>query len=41
MFVLTILGNIKEKRLKFSQVSVSVLWKMTNYEKARVKLKNE
>ena len=40
MFVLTILGNIKEKKLNFSQVSVSVLWEMVNYEEARVGLIN-
>ena len=30
MFVLTILGKIKERRLKFSQGSVTVLYKMAN-----------
>ena len=40
MVVLTILEKIKEKRLKFSQGSVTVLYKMENYAKARVKVKN-
>ena len=40
MLVLPILEKIKESRLKFSQGSVTVLWKMVNYEKARVKLTN-
>ena len=31
MFVLTILEKFKETRLKFSQGSVTVLWKITNY----------
>ena len=40
MFVLTILEKIKETRLKFSQWSVTVLWKMVKYQEARVKLTN-
>ena len=40
MFVLTFLEKIKEIRLKFSQGSVTVLWKMVNYQEARVKLTN-
>ena len=40
MFVLTILEEIKETRLKLSQGSVTVLWKMTICEEARVKLTN-
>ena len=36
MFVLMILGKIKETRLTFSQGSVTVLQKMENYEKAGV-----
>ena len=40
MFVLTILEEIKETRLKVSQGSVTVLWKMANYQEARVKLTN-
>ena len=40
MFVLTILEKIKETRLKFSHGSVIVLYKMTNYQEARVKLTN-
>ena len=40
MFVLTILETIKEARLKVSQGSVTVLWKIANYEKAWVKLTN-
>ena len=35
MFVLKIWQKIKEKRIKFSQTSVTVLWMMSNYEKAR------
>ena len=38
MFALTILKKFKEKRRKFSQRSVTVLWKMANYEESRVKL---
>ena len=37
---LTILEKIKEMRLKFSQGSVTVLWKMVSYQEARVKLTN-
>ena len=40
MFGLTILEEIKETRLKFSQGSVTVLLKRANYEEARVKLTN-
>ena len=40
MFVLTILEKIKEMRLNFSRRSVIVLWKMANYQEARVKLTN-
>ena len=40
MFVLTILETIKEAKLKVSQGSVTVLWKIANYEKAWVKLTN-
>ena len=36
MFLFTILE--KNQRLKFSQVSVTVLKKMTNYQEPRVKL---
>ena len=36
MFVLTILEKIKETRLKFSQGSVTVLWKTENYQEAKV-----
>ena len=32
MFVLTVLEKINETRLKFSQGSVTILWKMGNYE---------
>ena len=40
MFILTILEKIKETRLKFSQGRVTVLWKMANYQEAKVKLTN-
>ena len=40
MFVLTVSEKVKEKRQTFSQGSRAVLKKMTNYEKARVKLTN-
>ena len=40
MFALAILEKIKETRLKFSQGSVTVLWKMADYQDARVKLTN-
>ena len=40
-FILRILENILEKtRLKFSQESVTVLQKMTNYQGVRVKPRN-
>ena len=38
MFVLTILEKTKETRSKFSQGSVTVLWKMVSYQETRVKL---
>ena len=38
MSVLTVLEKIKEKRLKYSQGSATVLLKMSNYRKARAKL---
>ena len=38
MLVLTILEKIREMRLKFSQVSLTVLQKILNYQDARVKL---
>ena len=40
MFALTILDKIKETRLKVSQGSVTVLYKMANYQKVKVKLTN-
>ena len=40
MFVLMILEKIRETTLNFPQESVTVLWKMTSYEEARVKLTN-
>ena len=40
MFILITLEKIKEMRLKFSHGSVTVLKIMTNYQEARVKLKN-
>ena len=40
MFVETILEKIKETRLKLSQGSVTILYKMVNYEEVRVKLAN-
>ena len=40
MFVLTILEKIKETKLKLSQGSLTALWKMANYQEARVKLTN-
>ena len=40
MFVLTILEKNKETWLKFSQESATVLEKMGNYKKARVRLRN-
>ena len=39
-FVRTILEKIKETRTKFSQGSVTVLWRMANYQETRVKLTN-
>ena len=38
MPVLTILEKIKKTRLKFSQGSITVSWKMVNYQKARTNL---
>lgn len=38
--VLSILENIKDTRLKFSQGSIAVSWKMPNYEEVGVKLTN-
>ena len=38
MFGLTILEKIKETIVKFFQGKATVLWKMANYEEARVKL---
>ena len=40
MYVLMILQKIKETRLNFSQGSLTVLWRMVNYEEARDKLTN-
>ena len=40
MFTLTILEKVKETRPNFSQWSVTVSWKMPDYEEARVKLTN-
>ena len=40
MSVLTVLENIKNTRLKFSQGSITVSWKMPNYEEVGVKLTN-
>ena len=40
MFVLTILLKIKEKKLKLSRGSVTVLQKIAIYEEERVKLTN-
>ena len=40
MFILTIFEKIKEKRLKFSQGSVTVLQIMENYQEAIVTLTN-
>ena len=39
-FFLTVLGKIKETRLKFSQGGVTVIQKMANYQEVRVKLTN-
>ena len=38
MFILTILGKIKQAKVKISLGGVTVLQKMTNYQKAKVKL---
>ena len=35
MFILTILEKIKEKRLKYSQGSITVLLIITNYQEAK------
>ena len=40
MFALKILENIKEVRLKCSQVSAAILQKITSFEEARIKLTN-
>ena len=40
MFLLTVLEKNKEMRLKLSQGSVTVLWRMINYKEVRVKLTN-
>ena len=40
MFILTILEEIKETRLKLSQGSATVLQKLASYQEARVKLTN-
>ena len=40
MFALTNFKKIKETRWKLFQGSVTVLWKMTSYQEARVKLTN-
>ena len=40
MFVLSIFEKIVETRLQFSQGSVTALYKMANYQEARVKLTN-
>ena len=40
MFVLTVLEEIKKTKLNFPQGRVTVLWKMVNYQEARVKLTN-
>ena len=40
MFVLKILEKVKEKRLKFSEGSVTVLSKMVTYQEGRVILTN-
>ena len=37
MLFSTILEKIKEARLNFCQLSVTVLWKMANYEGTSVK----
>ena len=40
LLALTNSEKVEETRLKFSQGSVAVLYKMTNYEEAKVKLTN-
>ena len=40
ILILMILEKIKEKRLKFSQGSLTVWWKIANYQEATVKLTN-
>ena len=40
IFILMILEKIKEKRLKLSQGSLTVWWKIANYQEATVKLTN-
>ena len=40
MFILTILEKIKQKRLNFSQGSVTLLEKMVNYQEVKSKLTN-
>ena len=39
-FVRTILEKEQETRIKFSQGSVTVLWRIANYQETRVKLTN-
>ena len=39
-FVPTILEKEQEARIKFSQGSVTVLWRIANYQETRVKLTN-
>ena len=40
VFILTILEKVKRMRLKCLPGSIAVLWKMANYQEARVKLTN-
>ena len=40
MIILTILEKNEKTKLKFSQGSFTVLWKMVNYQSAIVKLTN-
>ena len=40
MFALTIFKEIKEAKTRFSQESVTILWKIANYKEVRVKLTN-
>ena len=40
MIILTILEKNEKTKLKFSQESFTVLWKMVNYQSAIVKLTN-